>query len=1511
MNISRLARAICLAAFFAAGVPAIAPAIAGGAPVIVQGPAPRVVVAGSPVTFACMATGATTYQWTRDGQPIPGADAAQYTLARAGLNDSGCYRVLVGDGAAPVVSAPASLLVTQPWSDPAIFIYDFNARPPENPKQPLRDLAGGAVAVLVHAPPPALVPGPAPLGGGWDFGKTDAAVVVKSSPALKAAGDVTKSTGFSLAVWLAGKPVRRNVRLMNCGGTLDANSIGNGFSFDIGDSATMVPITLDTPDGMMDDRWHHVVVTIDFTTSTDNVAMYVDAKRVTTLSRSIDQSFIPNGDFAIGARSSYDGQSHIKIAQVAMFAKGLVAAEVSALYRTGSLRTYAPSVIARANSDRVVLPNRRLALLGSVTSRGASPRATWSKVSGPGKVEFADANSASTIATFSAKGTYVLRLTGGGDGQHGDGEQGNGADAGIHGGDGGAGIGGDGGAGVGESALMQWRDVTVRVVENQPPVAMASTNTPAVCRLPATISLTGGALDDGLPENPGRVSFHWAQVGGPGTATIASPDDEVTTAALPASGPGDYVFRLTADDGALTNSTDVRVSVVADLAPTVWAFCTRPIIDFRDGGSNQFGLTCRATGNGPSANSGKLSYAWSEVNGPSKLVFDDAASPTPKASVAAPGVYQARATVSDGALSASADVWLKAVPARVSAYVTSPDYVRPFSPNPAPFVHPRLFFTEQDRPELAEKARRDPLVAAAVAQMRQGISRTLDDPKTRLGRAYARLARGDSGVDFRSLYPDVKAGATMTGTGEDFYSELSAACYLAWLDQTGLDQSGVNPSGQIPSGQIPSGQIPSGLSQSGPDQSVAKKLRELAKVVATLARCHAAAYTPAPERRADDHGGLSHDVFSDLGFCYDLTYNWMTEDERFTTRALLSAMTTSRHTIMWNSRDSDISTNWRNGHDHLILAALAIEGEPGFDAGCTAQNIEALKIYVTKWGLNDQGFNREGPGYFSLGMHAGALAAYAVSRRGENLFVTGNLYQCTLEMFYCMSPDTNSMWGHGDAEGWNNGSGVAAAYDVFKAVYPKDELTDFVYRNALKEPSYQKNFPLARAIFGHDPLPGNNTPAIASAAKGLSLDVFSPQRGLAIARSDWSPGGVRVDFDDRFDCFDIGHMKTNRDSFYLYSHGRSWITDAGYHSVHNDLHSTVLIDGLGEAGTSTRPRWPSLPGHFLEHISTPDFALFAGDARAAYTYEWGGTKNGTSSYGNEEHGVPTPYRWRDFFPAGFEPPPAMHGGDEWFGDFMHADADLYNPVQRAFRTVILARGATPYVLTLDDIQKDNAPRAYVWSANTNEGQGDMEIEPGASAADAVFRRQIDSAPKTPRLLVHVIEARGDAAPVALDTSTVGDVATRRIVIRRSDVIAPDFKVLLYPHLDGDALPTTTLAGDTLTVAFPGGSRDAWRLAVQPDGRTRVISFVRNGGAAPTISQPNLAPVPASGATTDGEASAIVNFAPSAVDSAGATIPVVCDPPSGSNFREGQTPVVATATDSAGRVSTTTFVVTVR
>jgi hypothetical protein len=72
--------------------------------------------------------------------------------------------------------------------------------------------------------------------------------------------------------------------------------------------------------------------------------------------------------------------------------------------------------VVDAGDDQEIRQNQAANLAGSVTDDGqpdppAAVTVTWSKTSGPGTVTFADASSLATAATFSAIGSYVLRLT--------------------------------------------------------------------------------------------------------------------------------------------------------------------------------------------------------------------------------------------------------------------------------------------------------------------------------------------------------------------------------------------------------------------------------------------------------------------------------------------------------------------------------------------------------------------------------------------------------------------------------------------------------------------------------------------------------------------------------------------------------------------------------------------------------------------------------------------------------------------------------------------------------------------------------------------------------------------------------------------------------------------------------------------------------------------------------------------------------------------------------------------
>src|SRR5262249_51829153 len=130
--------------------------------------------------------------------------------------------------------------------------------------------------------------------------------------------------------------------------------------------------------------------------------------------------------------------------------------------------------------------------------RGATVRATWTVLSGPGVVRFDDPHAAATTAHFDREGQYVLRLT---------------AD---------------------DSILVGSDDVVLDVSGNLAPVVDAGPD--QTLRYPTlTAQLHGAASDDGLPGS--TLHNSWSLVSGPGPVAFA--DAAASDTAVTLSGPGD------------------------------------------------------------------------------------------------------------------------------------------------------------------------------------------------------------------------------------------------------------------------------------------------------------------------------------------------------------------------------------------------------------------------------------------------------------------------------------------------------------------------------------------------------------------------------------------------------------------------------------------------------------------------------------------------------------------------------------------------------------------------------------------------------------------------------------------------------------------------------------------------------------------------------------------------------------------------------------------------------------
>jgi len=188
-----------------------------------------------------------------------------------------------------------------------------------------------------------------------------------------------------------------------------------------------------------------------------------------------------------------------------------------------------PPVVS-AGLDRSIVFDSSVLLDGSVSDDGLPVAGTlttsWTIVSGPGAVTFGSISSVDTSASFSLPGAYVLRLT----------------------------------ANDGQRSTADEMTVTVSAPvlsqQNQKPVVNAGSD--RSIQLGDSALLDGTVSDDGEPT-PASLNASWTLVSGPGL--VALDNNESVDANASFSEAGDYVFRLTVNDGELSASDEVTVSV--------------------------------------------------------------------------------------------------------------------------------------------------------------------------------------------------------------------------------------------------------------------------------------------------------------------------------------------------------------------------------------------------------------------------------------------------------------------------------------------------------------------------------------------------------------------------------------------------------------------------------------------------------------------------------------------------------------------------------------------------------------------------------------------------------------------------------------------------------------------------------------------------------------------------------------------------------------------------------------
>ncbi len=1374
-------------------------------PAITAAPVADQVQIGMPASLSVTATnpvaGTLAYQWFRNGAPVAGATASTLSLASATLANDGAYTVMVSNAHGSVTSTPVFLHVI----GPVLLHYPMN-QAPVAPSNVVLDQTGNTIGRIDATPFPVATPGGIPAtGGGLDFSQTNAKLRIEPvNGGLRNFGNFKNAVGMTIAFWY--KP-NVPITAYNHQGTIaklgkhflidfsygDATGTTPRFNFGDGDTVPTLQISGSPRDGnpLADGQWHFYAVTVDYRNPLDangveapNVITFLDGRHSGTR-RAF--RFVDSFQDAPGEVLTLGDQKQLWDNFI-IFNYPLNPAEIAQLHAQGTLAAHAPQILARTSSERLLPPANQVSLSAELFHFGQTLpiTTTWSVAKAPagGAVTFAAPGSLATTATFNAvPGDYVLALT------------------------------------ANNTAHTSTSYVAVSVFAAVPVQAFAS-----VAGRPAADVLTGapvtlnGASRVFESPNPSSASYLWTLLSGPAAPVFANPADPETSVSFTSAGT--YVLQLAVSSGGTTATKTVTIRVADALMTGAHATASRQALLWPE---NTTTLQATVSQTQPSR---PVTYAWSQAAGPGTATFASPAAASTPVTFSEPGVYALLLTASSSAGSADSRVWVKVwSPGPGNEAGILPPEPRRYSPQPPPYVHPRFFFTEADRPDLTWRAQNNPLTAAALARVRWNVRTTLDTPGNIHSDAYQRLR-------------DVPGFSVRAVAFSGFYDRLAEAAYLAWLDQ-----------------DLP-------------------RSREIGTVLAHALRDELNWNTDSSRVRT-------------IGFIYDVTFNAMNEEQRVVCRAYLGPLTAR-------------PGNQVQFIDAVYGSAMAIYGEEGYNHAAALSNLERLRgafesgaiATVQGWKQEDTAYG----GFTGASINPGAH----LYRQLEPLIVTGNIARENYMEFYQIFANTTAttgggIGGHGEG-GW---ALFGEQYLMHRYFYPADPLDDFVRNASLL--GGRPGVDLYEAIFSVSPLSPSSTFASVAEARRFPLSKFDPRRGIGVARSDWGVDATHFDLDMRRGWG--GHVHASVNELTLFGLQRNWLVNPGYGAFANELHSTILIDGVGSERN---------PARIADVIDREPITSFASDARHAYTYK------GTEVPNEPNLGVPIATNWRDLRFAGSSDGVFPSSLDEDTADrpvrvkAFEGSPILHNPVQRAFRTASMIRGPRPYVLVWDDIQKDDLARAYHWVATV---PSTVEARPGATTTEAtLFHSGDGSAAGVPQLLVRVLSAQGTASPITVGSSTFNGRTARRVHVPRQ-AVAPDYRVLLFPHHNGDSLPTTQWTDNTLTVVIPGQSNDRFEFIQTADKRTRVLAFSRSqpGRAAPVVGTPTALVATANPATVSpitGQPGAVVNFTVTATSDTGATLVPELSSPSGTVFPAGESIVYVTAKDALGQLTTRNFTVTV-
>jgi hypothetical protein len=765
--------------------------------------------------------------------------------------------------------------------------------------------------------------------------------------------------------------------------------------------------------------------------------------------------------------------------------------------------------------------------------------------------------------------------------------------------------------------------------------------------------------------------------------------------------------------------------------------------------------------------------------------------------------------------------------------VLSSEGLRRIRPVPAPGVHPRIYFGPDDLPEIRERLERSRagktmwLNALAWIHTLKGDynpNAPYGSPHWSNSKARVPIFRIGGNNQHGEIYKALVAGRTDVDPGYtvNVFPLEAFRCLI---------------------------------------ENDTKAARDLAKALITIIQIdqNLRAKAAKPVDREHPYGpGAQIHAGPNIALTYDLLYNFLTPEERDTVRHEIAISTDYYAHYGSDTSAPDSTSNWCTLDSFYVTELLSIEGEPGFNDLKFRGQVRAWRNFLTYgWYPSGEAYEGRGKNY----QYDDTLVAFAMRGVPLDELPSVHAYGNNL-LFHNIQPYRNSffahdLWGGTDRGGENftvtpaQGGWYPQQEDIvgLKYLFPDDKRIDWVYRNAVSEdysrlptrPDGYNNPMIPALVFALDYDPTNNDPA--KIANGNTF--FSPERGLLITRSGWGTDDLMLSMHTRQDLG--GHTSADRNGIILSGKGRIWAR-LDNHNESMFTNSVVTIDHQQQS--------PKIPAHVVAESDAPLATFMAGDSKYAWDWIWSTANGSWATEDADKVVIPAGYTKVMETPNDFN----FLKLDYKYANtpFFYKPSWLFNhhitayikkpfyPVKKSFRTAGIVRGAHPFALVVDDIQKSDAPAHYDWLFQIPEdvaiAHADTQDVILIGGNDPKSGSKADHSAKKgePELLVRLLRChRTGAAPAtagyldynifyANELKTEKPMAkktnTVRTLVLPADAVSPEYVVLLFPFRAGEELPKTTLSANEKTLRVEWKDQvDTLHLTMGSDGRTRILA----------------------------------------------------------------------------------------